>query len=94
MLSALAQAAPNCPDECGELNEQAAQFEKSIKRLSEIKAVNVAYIATLDGDQDSQRLKAKSNVSIADKRITAEQEKSKIVDASKKKMKCYLCGEK
>jgi hypothetical protein len=66
---ALSALAVECAGECQDLSAVLAKAEESIVRLTKIRATNLEFIAGLDADQDAQRLKATSNVHIAEKRI-------------------------
>ncbi len=57
-----------------EIQTKVSTLTKTLKRLTEILDVNETYLLSLNADADSSRMKAQSNISIAKKRITQNQE--------------------
>ena len=80
-----------CSSVCMDLNDQLNKLESDVSRLEEIKSTNVAYIRTLDSDQDAQRLKASSNIHIAEKRIADANQKKQEIQKIKILQKCKNC---
>lgn len=80
-----------CPVECREPRDQRAVIEKNLKRLNDVKTVNLEFISKLDADQESKRLKAASNVSIAEKRMAELQKTKDALEATLRAHPCDIC---
>ena len=93
-LAALgATAPPRCPDDCVDIKNDEDGVANNIARLQEIRKINVDFIHGLGPDEESKRIKANSNVYIADKRIDLE--KTKIQELTQKAVEkgCSSCKE-
>ncbi len=84
-------ADPECSKECANLIEQSQEFQKGIDRLKKVKAMNLEFIASLDPGQDGQRLKAQSNLNIAEKRIQDLEHKLQESQKNIPQLKCESC---
>lgn len=62
-----------------EREDEIKQLEKSIQRLTTIRQLNIDYLAGLDADAESKRIKTTSNIHIAEKRIKEAEEKLKVL---------------
>ena len=92
MSSQLVHAALNCPPECVNLQEHIQELESSIQRLNRINSTNQEYLSSLDPDQDVQRMKALSNVHIANKRIGEIEGQKQGLEKKKNNQKCEVCS--
>ena len=93
LCARLAWADQPCSSDCRDLIDQSEKLEKSIQRLMTIKATNIEFLRTLDASQESQRLKANSNIRIAEKRIAEAQDKQKDFKREKTVKGCNGCAE-
>jgi len=84
-------AAETCSPDCDNLREQRDKLEKNVHRLMGIKATNQEFLLKLDSSQDSLRIKANSNIRIAEKRISEAEEKIRNFENIKKEKKCLTC---
>ena len=83
-------------EECRQFVQSLDPIEKSIHRLETILHSNEEFIAGLDPKDDSERIKATSNVSIAKKRILAAQTQALALRGNVETPNCKKCslGEK
>ena len=94
MFFALSSFAFTC-EECTQFGQELSKLEKSAHRLEAILKANEDFIATLDPTDESELIKARSNVNIAKKRILASQEQAPIFQANLLTPSCKTCsGEK
>lgn len=69
-LNSITQSSQNiCHHICLSLENDLQSKQEEIKRIQEIKEKNERFILSLDPDQYSQKIKADSNIHVADKRI-------------------------
>ena len=77
---------PESPISCPELNEKLSELESNRNRMIEIRELNIQFISKLEEGRESQRMKATSNISIAERRIEAiDGEKSLTLERMQKR---------
>lgn len=78
-------------EDCESAATDGTKLERSIGRLESIISINEDFMASLDEDDHSERIKARSNVSIARKRISSSEtilkEKRLFIETSR----CQTC---
>jgi hypothetical protein len=75
LSAALAVPSSIACDHCIESKRELPSLERAIERMLTIIRMNEEFIATLSPDDESERIKANSNISIARKRlVVAERE--------------------
>ena len=84
--------AKTCPPVCKDMAEKYDELEKTIRRCKDVKAANQDFISRLRTDDESKRLKANSNIRIAEKRIAEAEKQKRELDAIKAQ-KCNDCKE-
>jgi len=77
---------------CRTSSLEAIKARKSIQRLSSIIQINQDFISTLDPEDESERLKAKSNINIAKKRTAALETDLKVRHKELGTPACRKCG--
>jgi hypothetical protein len=91
LMSHVGIAGQDCSSECKDASEQYDKIEKNIERMAKIKASNIEFLSLLDASQESQRIKVKSNIRIAEKRMTESEAKKKEFDHIKNDKNCLNC---
>ena len=59
-----------CREVCSDFTDDLQSHDEEIRRIQEIKEKNERFILSLDADQYSQKMKAESNIRVADRRIS------------------------
>ena len=80
-----------CHDACSSIEEDLQSRQEEIKRIQEIKEKNERFILSLDPDQYSQKIKADSNIRVADRRIFDLVKNSQEVKAKFDQEGCNQC---
>lgn len=91
LLGGRGAAALTTCDTCSEISQMCAKLDKSIHRLNLIKRANEDFIAELDAREESAKIKVRSNISIAQKRIAALSIDLKKNQASLEVPSCKKC---
>ncbi len=83
-------------EDCKKFIQEISKVDKAIHRLETILHANEEFIAGLDPSDESELIKARSNVSIAKKRIIAAQNQKLELSSKTETPECKQClhGEK
>ncbi len=85
--------AQSCPSNCSGVVERFEEFETMLKYLQDIRQKNSEFIQSLKPDQKIQKMKALSNISIADKRIAKLNGENKDLQNPQMINQCKTCEE-
>jgi hypothetical protein len=80
-------------ENCETLVNWTQKNQASSIRLKEILKINEAYLLTLDASDDSQRMKASSNIKIAKKRLEALEQEAQEKRSDPENKRCMTCIE-
>lgn len=80
-----------CSSSCLGLMKDLKEREEEINRIQNIRERNERFILSLDPDQSSQKMKAESNIRVAQRRVEAIEKDSQKIKEDLGKKKCTLC---